>query len=61
MTHGLPTGTTVLYTQDGQPVAVELVDGAYRLVTHDRETHNELTEIKVLLHQILEALELREH
>ena len=61
MTHGLPTGITTLYDKDGNPVDVEIYDGKARLVVTDNETHNELSEIRLLLTQILDALRGKDH
>ena len=57
MSHGV-ANTVTLYDAAGNAVQVSLQDGEYRLVSSDTRTHDTLDEIKVVLAEIRDILNL---
>lgn len=55
MSHGPSNASVTLYTADGAPVNVELVNGKYSMPVHDDTNRQLLEQVIVLLTQIRDA------
>lgn len=56
MAHGLGTGITTLYDEDGNAYTVVQQGSEYQLLVVDRETTNKLDELIVLAGEIRDLL-----